>query len=143
MQVAKTSIEIEHQLAISLANLGAETIKQLGTSWLRRLSKLPAPGCRVAKPFVGSSCVFDSRKDEIKVVLQQMFEQAACDRRPDIIILVRTPSENKRPYSIGLLFNKLAYSDDCLPASVRFIIRRWTSGKKLFCGGNRFLDGHW
>ena len=71
------------------------------------------------------------------MVLEKMLQQHACYCVAYILILVSTPSLNKRPNLLGMSGNEMSNLDDCLPAR---ILAPNTHSRKLGIGKTNRLS---
>jgi len=134
--------QILRRSSAALSNLFTQTIESFGAPWFLGLPKLPATCSRFPKPDIRSSRSFHSGKEKIEVVFQQVLQQTGCNCCPQVLILMRTPSQNKRPNGLGFLFDELPDRNDGLPACILLPIRRRPARKKLFRSGDCLLNRH-
>ena len=86
--------------------------------------------------------ILDVPDESVKVVLEQMLEQAGRYSGAQILVWRRAPSNDEPPYGVGFLLDEFGDGDDRLPASIPLSFRSCLAWKKGFGGGDGFMDGH-
>jgi hypothetical protein len=56
---------------------------------------------KVGEPSVRPSGSLNSREQQVKMIFEEVFEQAGRDGRSDVIVLVRIPFQDERPDASG------------------------------------------